>query len=771
MLHRVQTWLQRVESAQAQIQKRVADACNFITWFAANPCSRSTPHIYISALSLCAKSSWVYQHYSKRTRGLFNIASQRDDALLVIWSTDSKVRSVSISPKGDRIVAGSENGSIHVYDMHTGAIVLGPFRGHKRSIRSVAFSADGMHIASGSEDRTVIIWDARTSSMVTGPLHGHKSYVWSIAFSPDGSRVISGSIDSTITVWDTLTGAVVMGPLKGHTDGVFSVASSPDGSLIASGGGTRDPTVRVWDANTGAAVFMPFEGHKDCVWKVAFSPDGTHLASGSQDQTIRVWNIKTGTPVGLPLEDHTSPIGSIAFSLDGKLLVSGGYGITVWDMHTRSPILRYLHEQPGWIRSVAFSPDNTRVVSSTGDGIRIWDVQTKDRTADQQSSYDTSVGPVAFFLDRTRTTSQVFEQRTEGQSISSLAISPQGTHVAAGAKDFSIRVWNTLTGKTVCHSLNGHQGSVRCLAFSPDSSHLCSGSDDWTIIVWDINAGTMVGPAYGGHQRSVQSVSYSQDGTRIASGSDDGSIHVWDPRTGGLVHTLEGHSGPVLTVAFLADGSEVISGGGDGSIRRWDVKTGKSCGILFEPPSGSDPGPVNCICILPDDARVIAGFGSMIRVFDSQTTEIVSVLSMPRHEKVQWVGLSPDGTHIISVSVSASQEDNRQPAEETTTDLPQYHPPNIIRAWRTDAYSNQGNSSDTTHWSYESDGRVMSPEGLVVWVPPDLVSDLKKCHRPWVPKSVYWRWVGGMLYRHGLSSANLLLGTGVLAMVDVGRAV
>ncbi|KAJ1302555.1 hypothetical protein OPQ81_002872 [Rhizoctonia solani] len=164
---------------------------------------------------------------------------------------------------------------------------------------------------------------------------------------------------------------------------------------------------------------------------------------------------------------------------------------------------------------------------------------------------------------------------------------------------------------------------------------------------------------------------------------------------------------------------------------------------VFEPPSGSDPGesdldsdlssvidsgtgPVNCICILPDDARVIAGFGSMIRVFDSQTTETVSVLSMPRHEKVQWVGLSPDGTHIISVSVSASQEDNRQPTEETTKELPQYQPPNIIRAWRTDAYSNQGNSSDTTHWSYESDGRVMSPEGLVVWVPPDLVSDLKK---------------------------------------------
>ncbi|KAJ1302554.1 hypothetical protein OPQ81_002871 [Rhizoctonia solani] len=755
MLHRVQTWLREVDNSSDAVQKQVADIRNFVTCQAG----------FISTTQ-------------SAPRGLFNITSQRDDALLAIWNTESEVNSVSMSPEGDRIVAGSVNGSIHVYDMHTGAIVLGPFRGHKKSIRSVAFSADGMHIASGSNDETVIIWDAQTGSIVTGPLHVHTSDVWSIAFSPDGSRVISGSIDGTIIVWDTLTGAVILGPLKSHTGGVLSVAYSPDGRLIASGGGSEDHTVRVWDANTGAAVFMPFEGHKDSVWTVAFSPDGTHLASGSQDQTIRVWNIKTGTPVGLPLEDHTSPIGSIAFSSDGKLLVSGGWGIMVWDMHTRSPILRHLREHPGWIQSVVFSPDDTRVVSSTGDGIRIWDVQTKDRTADQQSSHDTSVGPVAVFPDRTRlisntsagvlriwdirtgsTTSQVFEQRTEDQSISSLAISPQGTHVAAGAKDFSIRVWNTLTGKTVCHSLNGHQGSVRCLAFSPDSSYLCSSSDDCTIIVWDINAGTMVGPAYGGHQRSVQSVSYSQDGTRIASGSDDASIHVWDPRTGALVHTLEGHSGPVLTVAFLADGSEVISGGGDGSIRRWDVKTGKSCGILFEPPSGSDPGPVNCICILPDDARVIAGFGSMIRVFDSQTTEIVSVLSMPRHEKVQWVGLSPDGNHIISVSVSASQEDNRQPTEETTKELPHYQPPNIIRAWRADAYSDQGNSSDTTHWSYESDGCVMSPEGLVVWVPRDLVSDLKK-----------WS-VSYGLSRMVISyfcSANLLLGTGVLATVDVG---
>ncbi len=152
-------------------------------------------------------------------------------------------------------------------------------------VLSVAFSPDGTRIVSGSYDHTIRVWDARSGDVVTGPFEGHTDAVTSVAFSPDGTRIVSGSDDHTIRVWDARSGDVVAGPFEGHTSYVTSVAFSPDGTRIVSGSGDR--TIRVWDARSGDVVAGPFEGHTDYITSVAFSPDGTCIVSGSDDRTIR----------------------------------------------------------------------------------------------------------------------------------------------------------------------------------------------------------------------------------------------------------------------------------------------------------------------------------------------------------------------------------------------------------------------------------------------------------------------------------------------------
>ncbi|KAL5640139.1 hypothetical protein ACGC1H_007430 [Rhizoctonia solani] len=511
MLHQVQTWL-RIQGTQDEIQKRVADARNFVTWFAANPCSRSTPHIYISALPLCAKSSWVYQHYFQRTTGLPSISiSQHDEAVLAIWSVESAVNSVAISPDGNRMASGSDDGSVGVYDMHTGAVVAGPFQGHTDMVWSVAFSPDGRHIASGSADNTVIVWDAFTGRIVTGPLKKHTSVVHSVDFSPDGRHLVSGSSDKTIIVWDTYTGAITLGPLEGHSEDIMSVAFSPDGRLIASS--SLDLTIRLWDASTGAPIAEPLTGHTDRVYMVAFSPDGSKLASCSYDKTIRVWDVKGGTIVGLPFTGHKAGVWPIAFSHDGRWIASGGLDgdstIIIWETVTGSVVLGPLSGHMEVVRSVGFTPDNTRIVSSSDDDtIRIWDVQPESRTLGQKNPRDLSVGPVAFLHDHPQLISsssasslklwdihtgvnipREFEGQAEIETLYSIAVSPQDTLVAAGANDLSVRVWRILTGNPVCQPLRGHKGPVRCLGFSSDGAQLCSHRRSPQIIRWRIGRG------------------------------------------------------------------------------------------------------------------------------------------------------------------------------------------------------------------------------------------------------------------------------------------
>ena len=114
---------------------------------------------------------------------------------------------------------------------------------------SVAFSPDGQRIVSGSDDSTVRVWDAATGQPVGQPLTGHTGAVTSVAFSPDGKRIVSGSCDKTVRLWDADTGQPVGEPLTGHTDAVSSVAFSPDGTpdrlrqlrTTRCGCGTRTP--------------------------------------------------------------------------------------------------------------------------------------------------------------------------------------------------------------------------------------------------------------------------------------------------------------------------------------------------------------------------------------------------------------------------------------------------------------------------------------------------------------------------------------------------
>src|SRR5262249_15334993 len=140
---------------------------------------------------------------------------------------------------------------------------------------------DGSRIVSGSEDGTLRLWDAASGRLIRTIAAG--SPVTAVAFSADGSRVAAGSASAELAgpgevrVWDAASGDVVYN-LVGHRGTITSLAFSADGRWLATG--SRDTTVKLWDINSGK-LRRTLVGHSGPVTGVAFGPAGKQLASVS----------------------------------------------------------------------------------------------------------------------------------------------------------------------------------------------------------------------------------------------------------------------------------------------------------------------------------------------------------------------------------------------------------------------------------------------------------------------------------------------------------
>ncbi|CAE6394035.1 unnamed protein product, partial [Rhizoctonia solani] len=149
------------------------DARNFVTSFAANPISISTPHIYTSLLPLCPRSSTIFKCYRDRFQNLIEpdhrATQYREVAALASWKHES-VLSVAYSHDGTEIAFGCMDGNVGVRASHGGASMFNSpgDKAHQKPVWSVAFAPTneiGIHtyLASGSDDGTIRIWTTHTS--------------------------------------------------------------------------------------------------------------------------------------------------------------------------------------------------------------------------------------------------------------------------------------------------------------------------------------------------------------------------------------------------------------------------------------------------------------------------------------------------------------------------------------------------------------------------------------------------------------------------------
>ena len=305
----------------------------------------------------------------------------------------------SLQFDSDKIITGSDDTSINVYDTKTGAL-RARLEGHEGGVWTLEYR--GNTLVSGSTDRTVRVWDL-DKAKCTHVFQGHQSTVRclvilqpttpagadSAAF-PTDPLVITGSRDSSLRVWklprpgdrpfiQTSPSAndhdnpFFVRALSGHSHSVRAIAAHGD-TLVS---GSYDLTVRVWRIHSGAVVHR-LQGHTQKVYSVVLDPPRNRCISGSMDNLVKVWSLETGACL-FNLEGHTSLVGLLELGHGRLVSAAADSTLRIWDPengHCKSTLCAHT----GAI--TCFQHDGQKVISGSDRTLKMWNVQTGEFVKD-----------------------------------------------------------------------------------------------------------------------------------------------------------------------------------------------------------------------------------------------------------------------------------------------------------------------------------------------------------------------------------------------------
>ncbi|HEU0000032.1 MAG TPA: protein kinase [Ktedonobacteraceae bacterium] len=282
----------------------------------------------------------------------------------------------------------------------------------------------------------------------------------------------------------------------------------------------------------------------DKEFTASWSPDGTRIASGGIGSIIEIWDARTNT-ISFTLDSQASKVFRVAWSPDGtKIASSDSKGnIIIWDAMNNGNQLNSISAHPhSYANGVAWSPDNSMVVSCGGTTAQVWNAVTGDNIA-------------SYTLHK--------------NYVNAVAWSHSGEFIVSASDDGTAQVWYALTGQQY-QNYTRHTGKVLAVAWSPDDTRIVSAGNDITARIWDPASGNTYA-AYTKHTELVASVDWSPDGQKIVTGSQDTTAKVWSAADGITIYTFPGHSYEVEGVAWAFDSARVASASDDRTVQVWQI--------------------------------------------------------------------------------------------------------------------------------------------------------------------------------------------------------
>ena len=524
------------------------------------------------------------------------------------------------------------------------------------------------------------------NSRLLRTISAHQTGVTSLAFSPDGGSLASCSGDGSISVWQTATGRqeVTMKPEPAFI--MNGVAFTPDGKTLISGG--WDSRVRLWDMPSGR-LRRTFEVNALTIRSLAVSPDGKTLATGSDGGVVKLWELPSGAQRA-EMKEHQAPVVSVAFSPDNLILATasawgGGAdlgNLNLWDLTNEQPRLK-AKMNPGTY-SLDFSPDG-KVIAMMGWGeILIYEAASGER---QRPVKMEGHADVLVFLPRGKTVACVDGDHNvrlrplqlEGQGESEtqvvgghpgsgsclasrpcVAISRDGTILATGSTDGSVKLWDLtasrsdsarhLTQEFKLGEQTNSSGAVQSLLVLPQSDQIIAVGEHGSELR-DSGSGRLVvsWPEIKGRG------ALSRNGKLLVTGEPDGMVRLWEIPGGRLLASVRAHPKKLSAISLSPDAQTVATATIDADpldpfVRLWNVAEG------LKPICSIYAGGATALAFSAHgELAVVAPRGKVGLILNAHTGRVNRMLPVdegPSYASV--VSFSPDGELLATAGVGGT---------------------------------------------------------------------------------------------------------------------
>ncbi|XP_038059666.1 WD repeat-containing protein 3-like [Patiria miniata] len=581
----------------------------------------------------------------------------------------SAVTALSFDQRGLRLASGSKDTDVIIWDV-VNESGLYRLKGHKGVVTQCQFMKERNILITSSKDTFVKFWDMDTQHCFK-TLVGHRTEVWDFVLLGADQRLVTGAGDSELRVWDITfqdeeskegaeqpakkqkLSSIVHDEEDEEEEETSILSCKCVGSIVRKG---RQRAVSLTIDSAGRVLCCH---GADCwleVFLVLTSEEKTKLLSKRQKKARKksresVTNGENNEeiPELLAVKDEIQPrcvlkasskIRSFAAILENDAtavkLVLQLHNNSLethifqslegrhWDAEKQGAVALPGHRSD--VRTVAFSSDNTTVLTGAGESVKIWN----------------------------RATQQCIRSMKSGYALCSAFVVSE-RHCVIGTKTGHLELFDIAAG-VLLERVEAHEGALWSIATSPDKRGFVTGSADKTLKFWDFELIkdedaqsskrlTVV------HRRTLQMpddvlcVKFTPDQKLIAVALLDSTVKVFFADTLKFFLALYGHKLPVLAMDISSDSTLIVTGSADRNVKIWGLDFGDCHRSMF-----AHDDSIMSLQFVPNTHLFFSvGKDKKIKQWDADHFEQITTLE-GHHAEVWCLAVSPNGNYLVSGS-------------------------------------------------------------------------------------------------------------------------